>query len=97
MGSRRSVSTRWRSWRATHRIPLDDRPNPAGAVTLAELVAGMAGTRSTVTLWIGATSVTGEVEWCGEDVVCVVARPSRRSTLVYLASVSEVTSMSSSA
>jgi hypothetical protein len=80
------------------RIPLDQRPNADGAVTMAELVAGMAGTRATVTLWIGTTSsVTGEVEWCGEDVACVVERSSRRSTLVYLASVREVTSMSSSA
>jgi hypothetical protein len=80
------------------RIPLDERPNPDGAVTMTELVAGMAGTRETVTMWTGAaSSVTGEVEWCGEDVVCVVDRSSRRSTLVYLASVSEVTSMSSSA
>jgi hypothetical protein len=79
------------------RIPLDERPNADGAVTMVELVAGMAGTRTTVTMWCGATSVTGEVEWCGEDVACVVQRESRRSTLVYLASVSEVTSISSSA
>ena len=80
------------------RIPIDERPNPDGAVTMAELIAGMAGTRATVTMWTGATSsVTGEVEWCGEDVAGVVERSSGRSTLVYLASVSEVTSMSSSA
>jgi hypothetical protein len=80
------------------RIPLDERPNAEGAVTMIELVAGMAGTRTTVTMWSGATSsVIGEVEWCGEDVACVVQRESRRSTLVYLASVSEVTSISSSA
>jgi hypothetical protein len=80
-----------------NRIPFDERPNADGAVTMAELVAGMAGTRATVTMWTGATSsVTGEVEWCGEDVASVVQRSSRRSTLVYLASVSEVTSISSS-
>jgi hypothetical protein len=79
------------------RIPFDERPNAEGAVTLAELIAGMAGTRATVTVWTsGASPVSGEVEWCGEDVACVVERSSRRSTLVYLASVSEVTSISSS-
>jgi hypothetical protein len=79
------------------RLPLDERPNADGAVTLVELVAGFAGTRTTVTMWAGSTSVTGEVEWCGEDVACVTQPGSRRSTLVYLASVSEVTSISSSA
>ena len=61
---------------------------------MAELIAGMAGTRvDRDHVDRCDASVTGEVEWCGEDVAGVVERSSGRSTLVYLASVSEVTSI----
>jgi hypothetical protein len=79
--------------------PVDAQASPelVRDTTMTEVVAGFAGTGAIVSIGLsGGEVVVGEVDWCGEDVAAIRRRDGGATTVVYLASVNDVTSTSTS-
>lgn len=83
-------------WSAADMV-IDPRPSAIGSTTMIEVLAGLAGTRETITvLRAGGAKTSGELEWCGDDVACVATADRGGRVYLSVASVNEVSFSASS-
>ncbi|HKY13758.1 MAG TPA: hypothetical protein VJM33_02455 [Microthrixaceae bacterium] len=79
-------------------VVIDSRPSAVGTTTMLEVIAGLAGTRETITVVrAGGAQSAGEIDWCGDDVACLSTTERGGRLYVSVASLNEVSFSASSA